>query len=222
MKKSLLILSVLGIICLGIICLGMSENPVVRELTERLKTATTEIHLLKLQNSDLRLQIAEYKIQKKDDLIALEPAVFASERGNSTSLWLRNPKHLKNVWKWTKQYKCLLTPEALATAKELNIEYFAFAWFFKESHYCPYPEPKKNKNGTYDWGMAQINDCVWDDCYKHLPDELKKRNNPKQDPEVAVAMLYIWINHRVEQKWSWCYLSDEAWTLVWRLQQING
>lgn len=165
--------------------------------------------------------ITGYRTQLKDDAIALEPARFACERGNTLAFWAKNPDHLKSVWKWTKQYKYLLTPEAVATAKDFNIEHFAFLWHFKESKYDPYKE-SKNKDGSTDWGMSQINDVNWDRLHAKLPEHLKTRLKPKQDPEVAVAMLYLWINSRVEMKWAWAYLSPEAWTLMWRLNQIDG
>ncbi len=218
LKRSLIVLLSLTTM---LMIMGMTFPQAREELIEQLKQKTMKIVQLEQTITQLNTQITDYQIQLKNDKIALEPARFASESGNSTSQWLRNPDHLKNVWKWTKQYRYLLTPEAEATAKDFNVEYFAFVWFFKESHYNPYAE-NKNKNGSMDWGMAQINDVCWEELYKHIPEELKKRKNPKQDAEIAVVMLYEWINHRVEMKWSYCYLSPEGWTLVWRLQQING
>lgn len=245
MKKTLIVLS-----AFGIICLGMSYSPEIMDLTHQLKLKTMEVLQLRETISELRLQVAELKQVDKDTRISLEPARFASEKGNSTSQWLRNPDHLKNVWKWTKQYKYLLTPEAVASAKDFNLEFAIFCWFFSESGYDPniitynYKEYNKEyylkKNGgtvlkvdrsrkilyddliltSTDWYMAQINDVCWDNCYNKLPEQLKKKK--KSDPEVAVAMYMIWVNSRVEAKWSWCYLSADGWTIVWRLGQING
>lgn len=208
------------LLTLGLLFMGMAYSPEIEDLTYQLKLKTMEVLQLREQISDLRLQVANYRQQRKDDLIALEPAVFASESGNGTSLYLRNPNHLKNVWKWVKQYRHLLTPEAEATAKDFNIEFFVFSWAFKESHFNPFAM-NKNKNGSYDWGMCQINDVCWDGLYAQLPTELKKRRNPKQDAELSICMIYLWINSRVKGKMSYCFLSDEGWTLVYRLNVIN-
>lgn len=247
--KKLFIVSVILLIFLMLT--GMTR-PLTQaeELAEQLKNKTMEILQLRQTVSELRLQIVDYQTQLKNDRIALEPARFASEKGNNTSLWLRNPDHLKNVWKWTQQYQYLLTPEARATAKDFNIEFAIFCWFFSESGYDPniitfnYQEYNKEyylkKNGgivkksersrkiwyedliylSTDWYMAQINDVCWNNCYNKLPEHLKKKK--KSDPEVAVAMYILWIDSRVEMQWSWCYLSADSWTLMWRLNHING
>lgn len=217
MRKKLF--CILLVTCGTILSLGMT--PQMEVLTERLKEIVTENLQLKQKITELNNQIVDYKTQIRNDKIALEPARFASEKGNSTSQWLRNPDHLRRVWKWVQQYKYILTKDSLESAKTFNIEYFAYAWFFKESHFDPYAK-NTNDNKTKDWGMAQINDVCWDILYVKLPDELKKRPNPKEDPEIAVCMLYLWINDRIANKWSYCYLSDEAWVLVWRLGKING
>ena len=72
-----------------------------------------------------------------------------------------------------------------------------------------------------DNGMAQINDVVWDILYARLPEELKKRKNPKVDPEVAIAMLYLWMSDRTKNNMSWCLLSDESWTMFWLIGEIE-
>jgi len=69
--------------------------------------------------------------------------------------------------------------------------------------------------------MTQINDIVWDILYARLPEELKKRRNPKVDAEVAIAMLYLWINDRTKNNMSWCFLSDESWTMFWFIGEIE-
>ena len=79
-------------------------------------------------------------------------------------------------------------------------------WAFKESHYNPYAQ-NKNTNGTYDNGMCQINDVCWEYIYAKIPDKLKKLPNPKFNAEVSIAMIYLWVNDRVEQKMSWSVLS---------------
>jgi hypothetical protein len=97
---------------------------------------------------------------------------------------------------------------------------FAFVWPHKETKYntCAI---NLNKNGTYDKTMCQINDSCWNDCVRRLPEDLRKRKNLETDPEVAIALLYCWINSRVDIHLSWCYLNDEAWFLYWKIGEIQ-
>lgn len=239
-----------------LILLSLMGSGQVSTLQDQLDKATLKIYQLgilvseqKQQITELTAQVVDYRKQELNDRIALEPARFASEASNSTVQWLRNPDHLKNVWKWEQKYKYLLTPKAIASAKGFNLDFAIFCWFFSESGYDPniisynYQEYNKEyylkKNGgtvlksdrkrtmlyddlillSTDWYMAQINDVCWKDCYNKLPEQLKKKR--KSDPEVAVAMYMLWINSRVAMKWSWCFLSADGWTLVWRLGQIK-
>jgi hypothetical protein len=130
--------------------------------------------------------------------------------------------HLKNVWEYSKKYQYLLTPEAKRVCFEQNIDpvRFTFCWCHKETHYNP-DKDFYNSNRTVDHNITQVNDCEWDLLYKQLPKDLLKRTNPKHDSEIGIAMLYLWINDRTKNRWCWCYLNDEAWTLYWRIGELK-
>lgn len=218
-------LKIIFVIIAAIFSMAMTDANLrdnLETLSNMVRNLNRENLQLKREGEKYRLKLAELQLEKINDRLALEPIRYFTEAGydSTKNPWAKNPDHLRNVWKWTRQYRHLLNADAQATVKNFDIEYFIFAWFMKETHYNPYAE-NKNSNGTFDWGMAQINDICWNDLYKNLPENLKTIKNPKKSAEVSVAMIYLWINDRVKMNMSYCYLSPEGWTLVWRLNQIE-
>lgn len=222
-KLSYMILLVLG----SILTMAMN-NPDLRENLETLSTMVRryarENIQLRSQVEDLKLKVAEFKIEKLNDKIALYPLQYYREQGyfKADNPYARDPEHFKRVWLYCNKYKYLLDNETLEICKKQNIDpvKFTFVWGHKESHYN-ITTVNVNKNGTKDWGMCQINDIVWDILYARLPDNLKKINNPKFNAEVGIAMLYLWMNDRTKQGMSWCYLSSESWTMYWYIGEIQ-
>ena len=215
MKK---ILSILLVTFLCLLSLGMTKQYQPVDLVELWKSAVMENRQLKQQNSDLRLQIAEYRLADKNDKIALFPMGYFKADNH----YARDPEHFRKVWSYCQKYQYLLGPEVREICKKQDIDpvKFAFTWSHKESHYSPLVV-NVNKNGTRDWGMNQINDCVWDILYVQLPENLKKIKNPKTDTEISVCMLYLWMSDRTKNKMSWCFLNDESWTIYWFIGEIE-
>lgn len=80
----------------------------------------------------------------------------------------------------------------------------------------------KEKNGTYSYGITQLNDCVVEIIEKELNElypELKQKNI-KTDMEKNIAGRYLWIKHRKEKGHSWA-LMNNGWTLYWFLSQVR-
>jgi hypothetical protein len=240
---------IIGIAAFFFLC-GMS--PTGQDLLERLKKATDEIITLKTENTILKGQIKYYQDESKDTKIALEPIRFLTEAGynDPKNPWAKNPDHMRRCWDYIKKYESLLTPEARASAEssKINVKLFVLAWMAKETHYNPFLE-LQNENKSWDHGICQINSGsrynektktwtatseAWDDLFSHLPPELqKKKCYSRTDTETGIAMLYVWINHRVEMKWSWAYLTSRCkqadgsfkedpwpWTLYYRTRLI--
>lgn len=216
------------LIVLGSILMLAMNNPNLQDnldtLSQMVRNLTRENLQLKQTVSELRLREAEFKIEKLNDKIALYPMVYYREQGyfKADNPYARDPEHFKRVWLYCNKYKYLLSKDALEICKKQDIDpvKFNFVWHHKESKYSPLIVCT-NKNGTRDYGMAQINDCVWDTLYAQLPENLKKIRNPKLNPEIAVAMLYLWMSDRTKQGMSWCYLNNEAWTMYWFIGEIQ-
>ena len=193
-----------------------SNSPFVRELERVIRVKSAEITSLKAELADVK--------------IAQEPIRIFSEYGyvGKNNPYARNPKYLAEVWSYCKKWERLLNAAGERSCRRENIapEAFAFCWPGKETHYNP-KEVKLNTDGTKDYNLTQINsgknDEDWNRLYSRLPKKLKaKKCDPKTDPEIGIAMLYLWINERAERGQSWAYLKDWTWELYARIRALQG
>lgn len=220
--KSYNFLNVLLIGCLTLVMLsGMArESPEFVSLTNQLIG-------LRLENTGLKERLKKAEGELLEERIAQHPVSFFAKVGyfKADNPYARNPAFTKKVWQYIKKWEHLLDDRSVRIAKEANIDIdrFLYCWIFKETHLKP-TALNLNKDGTYDYGLCQINggkgDKVWDMLYARLPEELKKLPNPKFNPEVSIGMFYVWMNERNRIGMSWAYLTDWAWTEYWVLGNV--
>lgn len=218
------ILLVLILLTVFVLNAGDVQTSLIQAYEKQIASQKNMIEKLTKENVELKVKVGNLQTSYIDNLISEEPIKLCREKGSCdpNNFYERDPEHLKNCWKLSNKYLYLLTSESIQVCKQSNIDpvIFCYCWMFKESGYNPNAE-YHNENKTIDWGISQINDCVWDTLYKRLPIKLKEIKNPKRNSEVGVAMLYLWINDRTANRWPWAYLSNDGWILYSRIGELK-
>jgi cell division protein FtsB len=223
-KVFLISVSIAGILIL----LGFTEKKTiysVQTIAEMLKKQTEQIVGMKLEIqqqkntiADLTAQIENLKLDQRDYKVISATLQYYVNYINPKNPYCHNPSHLKKVWDLCKKWSYIA--KDYFEAKGIKYPYKNWDWSkymmaicVNETNFYPLPQLEKNADGSYDWGVTQVNDVNVKVLNKKLPKELQGKDL-RYDLEANICARFLWIIDRIERQWRWLYW-DKKSTRFW-------